>query len=148
MTIRQDETFDELFAQSWRNLDEHFYDAKFHGANWIKVRDKYRPIVKHCVLKEDLYVLISLMLGELNASHLGIKAICGQPEEYTAELGLIFDPTYRGPGLKIAEIVKRGPADKRGLNLKAGDIVLSIDGVDLTEEIDTSKLLNDKSAKS
>ena len=52
---------------------------------------KYQPVVKHIAVKEDLYALISLMLGELNASHLGIQGPPPQPEEYTAELGLLFD---------------------------------------------------------
>lgn len=144
MTVRQEETFNEIFEMGWRALHDQFYDPAFHGANWNKIREKYRPLVKHCVMKEDLYVLISLMLGELNASHLGISGKISTPEEYTADLGLIFDPTHRGAGLKIAEIVKRGPADKRGLNLKPGDIVLSIDGMELTEALDTARALNDK----
>jgi tricorn protease len=144
MTVRQEETFNEIFEMSWRALHDQFYDPAFHGANWNKIREKYRPLVKHCVMKEDLYVLVSLMLGELNASHLGISGKLSTPEEFTADLGLIFDPTHRGTGLKIAEIIKRGPADKRGLNLKPGDIVLSIDGVELTESLDTAKALNDK----
>ena len=109
MTVRQEETFAELFEQSWRALNENFYDPAFHGANWNKVREKYRPLVRHCAMKEDLYILISLMLGELNASHLGISGSIGVPEQFTADPGLIFDPAYRGPGLKIAEIVKPRP---------------------------------------
>ncbi len=84
------------------------------------------------------------MLGELNASHLGISGRLPTPEEVTADLGLIFDEAYRGPGLKIAEVLKRGPADRRGLNLKAGDIVLAIDGVELTDKVNVAQLLNDK----
>ena len=34
MTIKRDEEFAEMFEQSWRALDENFYDPKFHGANW------------------------------------------------------------------------------------------------------------------
>ena len=49
------------------------------------------------------------------------------PEQITADLGLVFDDKLPGPGLKVAEILKRGPADKRGLKLKAGDVILSID---------------------
>ena len=30
----------------------------------------------------------------------------------TADLGLLFDETYRGPGLKVSEVLKRGPADR------------------------------------
>ena len=74
MTIRQEEVFAEMFEQSWRALQESFYDADFlHGANWSAVRAKYRPLVKHVTMKEDLDTLISLMMGELNASHLGIS---------------------------------------------------------------------------
>ncbi len=64
------------------------------------------------------------MLGELNASHLGISGNIRSPEEVTADLGLLFDEGYKGPGLKIAEILKRGPADRRGLDLKVGDMIL------------------------
>ena len=118
-TVRRDEEFREMFAQSWRLLAEHFYDPAFHGANWTAVRAKYAGLVRHVALKEDLYALISLMLGELNASHLGIFGPSTPPEEMTADLGLLFDDSYRGPGLKVSEILKHGPADKRGLPLHA-----------------------------
>jgi tricorn protease len=144
MTIRQDEEFREMFEQSWHALRENFYDAKFHGANWEAVRLKYRPLIKHVALKEDLYALISLMLGELNASHLGITGFIPPPEERTAELGLLFDESYPGPGLKVAEILKRGPVDKRGLKLKAGDIIRAIDRVPITEQTCLERILNDK----
>lgn len=144
MTIRRAEEYQEIFDQSWRYLSEHFYDAKFHGVDWNSLRNKYRPLVKHCALKEDLYALISLLLGELNASHLGISGVLNAPDELTAELGLIFDDGYRGPGYKIAEVIKRGPADKRGLGLKKGDIILAVDGTELTEQTSLSKLLNGK----
>ncbi|MBI2806372.1 MAG: PD40 domain-containing protein [Planctomycetes bacterium] len=144
MAIRQDELFLEMFEQSWRALNEEFYDAKFHGADWKAIRTKYRPIVRHCVLKEDLYTLISLMLGELNASHLGISGKLGSPDQQTADLGLLFDPTHRGLDLKIAEILKGGPADQRGVNLRAGDRVVAIDGFALTPKTNVSRLLNDK----
>jgi tricorn protease len=144
MTIRAEEEFSEMFDQSWRYLSAYFYDPKFHGADWDAMRVKYRPLVKHVALKEDLYALIYLMMGELNASHLGVAGSTTPPEEPTADLGLLFDRTYRGKGLKIAEVLKRGPADKRGLNLKPGEFVLSIDGVPLDGGVDVSKQLNGK----
>jgi len=144
LNIHQDEEFGEMFEQSWRALDEHFYDAKFHGIDMETLRNKYRPLVKHVALREDLYALISIMMGELNASHMGISGFGKGPEEITADLGVIFDDSYPGPGLKITEILKRGPADKRGLNFKPGDIITAIDGTELTDQIDVSKLLNGK----
>ena len=63
MTVRRDEEFAEMFEQSWRALSDYFYDAKFHGADWKAVRAKYQPLVEHVAQSEDLYALVSLMLG-------------------------------------------------------------------------------------
>jgi tricorn protease len=147
MTIRREEVFAEMFEQSWRALHESFYDAKFHGANWNAVREKYRPLVGHVALKEDLYALISLMLGELNASHLGISGPIPVPEQATADLGLLFDDSYHGPGLKIAEVLRGGPADQRGIAIRPGDILLKIEGIDLSPGENLAKLLNDRAGE-
>src|SRR5262249_26033603 len=90
------------------------------------------------------YALLYLMMGELNASHLGVTGEVTRPEEPTADLGLIYDDAYRGKGLKIKEVLKRGPADRRGVNLKAGEYVVAVDGEEVTEKTDISKLLNGK----
>ena len=113
-----------MFDQSWRYLAENFYDAKFHGADWDAVRAKYRPLVKH-VAHEGGSVLPALSDdGRAERLAPGHQRLSSRtPEEQTADLGLIFDETLSGKGLKIAEILKRGPADRRGLNLKAGEFV-------------------------
>jgi tricorn protease len=144
MTVKNEELYEEMFDQSWRYLAEHFYDSKLHGSDWAAVRAKYRPLVKHVAVKEDLYALLHLMMGELNASHLGVSGFISAPEEATADLGLLFDENYRGRGLKVKEVLKRGPADRRGLAIKAGDVVTAIDGVEITPKLDVSKLLNGK----
>jgi tricorn protease len=144
MTIKAEEEYTEMFDQAWRYLAEHFYDKSFHGADWDAVRARYRPLVKHVTMKEDLYALLYLMMGELNASHLGVTGEVTRPEEPTADLGLIYDDSYRGKGLKIKEVLKRGPADRRGINLKAGEYVVAVDGEEVTEKTDISKLLNGK----
>jgi tricorn protease len=147
LSIKRDEEFAEMFAQCWRALSDQFYDKDFHGADWTAVRAKYAPLVGHCATREDLYALVSLMLGELNASHLGISGRLPGPDEPTADLGLIFDDRYAGPGLRIAEVLKRGPADKRGLNIKPGDVITHLDRVELTPAVNVSKLLNNKAGE-
>ncbi|WP_439622991.1 S41 family peptidase [Gemmata sp.] len=147
MTVRRDEEFAEMFVQCWRALSDSFYDSKHHGADWNSVRSRFQPLVGHVAQREDLYALVSLMLGELNASHLGISGKLPTPDEWTADLGLIFDEAHRGPGLKVAEVLKHGPADKRGLNIKPGDVVLGIDRVDLTGTVNVSRLLNNKTGE-
>ncbi|MBN9518227.1 PD40 domain-containing protein [bacterium] len=147
MTVRRDEEFAEMFAQSWRGLSDYFYDPAHHGADWNAVRAKYHALVPHVAMKEDLYALVSLMLGELNASHLGISGPLPTAQEPTADLGLVFDEAYRGPGLKVAEVLKRGPADRRGLGIKPGDVVVAIDRTELTPKVNVSQLLNNKATE-
>ena len=65
----------------------------------------------------------------------------------TADLGLVFDESYRGPGLKLAEILKHGPADKRGLALHARDVIVSIDRQPVTDSRELSELLNGKAGE-
>jgi tricorn protease len=62
----------------------------------------------------------------------------------TADLGLIFDDSYAGPGLRIADILKRGPADKRGINIKPSEVIVAIDDIELTDKVNVSELLNGK----
>jgi len=83
-----------------------------------ELEKSHRPLIERPA-RPDLYALISLLLGELNSSHLRIVGKLPTPNEPTADLGLLFDETHRGPGMKIADVLKRGPADKRGLGLRA-----------------------------
>ena len=147
LNVKRDDEFNEMFAQSWKALADNFYDAQYHGADWTAVRAKYAPLVPHCATREDLYSLVTLMLGELNASHLGISGNLPLPQENTADLGLLFDDAHAGPGLKVAEVLKRGPADKKGFALAAGDVITHIDRVELTAGVNVSKLLNAKAGE-
>ncbi len=144
MTVRTEEEYTEMFDQTWRYLAEHFYDSKFHGLDWYAMKNKYRPLVKHVALKEDLYSLLYLMMGELNASHLGVSGLAPPPGETTADLGLLFDAAYAGPGLKVSEVLKRGPADKRGMALKTNDVIVAVDGAEVDDKFNLSRALNGK----
>ncbi|HMP01043.1 MAG TPA: S41 family peptidase [Gemmatales bacterium] len=144
MKINRHELFQEMFEECCRKLKHRFYDDKLHGADWLAVRERYRPLVQHVTMHEDFYDLIHLMLGELNASHLGIGGRARQPDTQTAELGLLFDPTHRGRGLKIQQVLQNGPADLKGAPLAPGQFVLRIDDVEITETVNLSELLNDK----
>lgn len=144
MTIDREKDYLEIFDQSWREMHENFYDPKYHGVDWKAIRARYRPLVKHIALEEDLHALINLMLGELNASHLGIRNSDTKPDAQTAYLGMLFDEKYTGPGLKVTEILRRGPADRRGLKIAPGDIITQIDRMPITADSNLAKILNDK----
>ncbi|MBE6181972.1 MAG: peptidase S41 [Rikenellaceae bacterium] len=123
-----------------------FYNEKMHGVNWEMYRDAYRKFLPHINNNYDFAELLSEWLGELNVSHTGAsysaKARVGRT--VTAELGLFFDLTWKGDGLKVEEIVEQGPFDKAASEVEVGDIVEQIDGVKITAGMDYFPLLNRK----
>ena len=61
----------EVFRQAWTYMRDGFYDEKFHGADWSEVRAQFTPIVAGVRTPDELRRVLNLMIGELNASHLG-----------------------------------------------------------------------------
>lgn len=68
------------------------------------------------------------MLGELNGSHTGARYYSNGPTLSTATLGAFYDETYDGDGLKIKEILAKGPfaVKKRMLLLVASSRKLTV----------------------
>jgi C-terminal processing protease CtpA/Prc len=88
------------------------------------------------------------MLGELNISHSGATFSSSQPtDDATASLGLIFDPTYAGPGAKVVEVLREGPLDRAAVAIKPGMIVEAIDGRPIPANRDIAEFLNRKAGK-
>jgi C-terminal processing protease CtpA/Prc len=86
--------------------------------------------------------LLSLMIGELNASHLGAGAPAGAAQTTTGRLGVRFDrETYDSSGkLKIVEVIPLSPADVAGV--KAGDVIEAIEGVTVDARVNLDQLLD------
>jgi C-terminal processing protease CtpA/Prc len=92
--------------------------------------------------------LLSEFLGELNASHTGGRfAPQVQNGDATASLGLLYDETYDGDGVKVMEVLDGGPFMNAKTKIKKGVVIEKIDGDDIKENMDWNKLLNRKSGK-
>ncbi|MDX2033520.1 MAG: LpqB family beta-propeller domain-containing protein [Blastocatellia bacterium] len=124
----------EVFHQAWSYLRDHFYDENFHGVNWNTVRATYERQAAGARTPDELRRVINLMVGELNASHLGIS---GAPAAATTlpvgRLGLRFDRVeYETNGrLRVTEVIELGPAAIAG-TIKIGDYLHAVDGVELS----------------
>ncbi|NJB85340.1 tricorn protease [Lewinella marina] len=121
--------FEQMYYETWANLEENFYDKEFHGVNWREVREHYATFLPHVTSRHDLRRLINDMLGELNTSHFGFYST-GEEEETTfgtksMDLGLAFadDDPYRVTG-----VLTDGPADYYGVDIRPGDRLVAIDG--------------------
>ncbi|MDE6262972.1 MAG: PDZ domain-containing protein, partial [Muribaculaceae bacterium] len=127
---------------------EKFYTPGMHGVKWDELVDHYRRFLPHINNYGDFSEMLSELLGELNVSHTGSGYRPNRgADEQTADLGVIYDLTYAGPGLKIAEIVKGSPLDRADSQLRKGDVITSINGTKLTADTDFTSLLNGLSGK-
>lgn len=133
----------EIFKQVWTLQNKGFYDPNFHGANWNVVKDTYEPLAAGANTIEELRRILSLMVGELNASHSGISGPAGPVN--VGNLGLLYDKgEYEHNGLlKITEVVNLGPADVSG-KIQIGDYLTAIDGVLITATTNVDQLLENK----
>lgn len=131
-----------MFDYVHNEAKQRFYVADMNGVDWDGYAEHYRTFLPHINNNYDFADLLSELLGELNVSHSGSRYYPTGTKTPTASLGLLYDMTYDGDGMKVSEIVERGPFDRASSDLKAGDIIEKINGVELTADTDISSLLN------
>lgn len=132
----------QKLKEAWAWLDRWFYDPQFHGINWRKTYERYKELIHDAVTSEGIDDIILMMLGELAASHLGILSPREHaPQTPVADLGVSFDPTHQGQGLKIAYIRPKGPATHRRQRLHKGEILLAVDKIPLLPNENLYRLL-------
>lgn len=124
--------FYQMFEEFWANMEENFYNETFHGVDWEKIRDQYRTYLPFVTSRKDLRRMNNDMLGELNSSHLGFNSNGSEENEFysTASLstGLIFE--NENP-YKVASVVKRGPLDVSGKDVRVGDELVAVNGMNV-----------------
>lgn len=139
-----------MFDNMAREEAQRFYVADMHGVDWPKMTATYRRFLPYINNKYDYADLLSELLGELNVSHTGARFTSSSDtrvDDRTASLGLIYDPAYTGPGLRIAEVLEQGPLFGITPAIEPGDIITAIDGADISPENPADILLNEKSGK-
>lgn len=136
------------FQQAWAWLDERFYSHDLHGVDWKAAYDRYAPHCTGTLTPNDFTILVNKMIGELNASHLGCSPPpSGLTGKDTARLGITPDFGYRGPGIKVAEVMPFGPCDQPNATVAVGEFVVAIDGEDVSLNEKTYQLLADQAGK-
>ena len=118
----------EAFRQAWTYLRDQFFDEKMNGVDWNAVRTAYEPRVAGARTPDEMRRILSMMLGELNASHMGISAPPPGTQISLGRLAADFDRAEYASGgrLKVAAVVPLGPAVIAGL--KAGDYITQVNG--------------------
>jgi tricorn protease len=131
--------FNQMFDEAWAQMEENYYDEKFHGINWKKVKEYYKQFLPNLNNRSDLRFLLNDMLGELNSSHQGFNSF-GLDETIaltnrTMETGVLFE---ENDPYKVKYVVKRSAADKKGVDIKPGDVLVKVNGETVKTDMDRS----------
>ena len=128
----------EMFGEAWRLERDFFFSPETNGVNWDRVRVQYEPFLPLLACREDLNYVIGEMIGELHNSHTYVGGGDDFKNPYVptglpgADLALdrasglyTFAKVYAGDNSKPS---LRSPLSEPGVNVKAGDYLLAVNG--------------------
>lgn len=139
------------FDQGWRAMRDRFYDPAMNNRDWDAIRKKYRPVAAQCLGQREFTDLMNMMLGELNASHMGhrggsdaLPRTSGGGSSWspmTYHLGLRYQLSGPKKGLVVSSVIPNSPCDRKRSKVHANEVLVAIDGVEITGDTDVDKLL-------
>ncbi|HWM93724.1 MAG TPA: S41 family peptidase [Thermoanaerobaculia bacterium] len=151
------EEWTQIFDEVWRRYRDFFYVENMHGYDWAALREQYRPLVAHVGHRSDLNYVIGEMIAELSVSHAYVVGGDFQlPERPRVALpGARFELDGKAGRYRISKIfrgqndeaVYRSPLTEVGVDVKAGDYVLAIDGEELVAKDNPYRLLRHKAGR-
>jgi tricorn protease len=131
----------QIFDEAWRINRDYFYDPGMHGADWPAMKEKYAQFLPHLSCRADLNRVIMWMCSELSVGHHRVGGGDWMAEADQVKGGLLgADYTIEQNRYRIARVFEglnwnpelRSPLTEPGLNVKAGEFLLKVNGVELT----------------
>lgn len=150
MFLDPNEEFRQIFNEGWRNQRDYLYVPNMHGTNWVKDREMYGALLPYVKHRADLNYLLDMMGSEIAIGHSYVRggdmpdvpAISGgllgadlAIESSRYRITRIFDNENWNPDL-------RSPLAVPGVNVKTGDYILAINGVELKAPDNIYRLLD------
>jgi tricorn protease len=148
------EEWAQIFDEVWRRYRDFFYVKNMHGYDWKAIGARYRALLPHVGHRSDLNYVLGEMVAELNVGHAYIEGGDYQvPQRPKVGLpGARFELDAAAGRYKLARILTghneeeryRSPLTEVGVDVKPGDYVLAIDGMELKADDDPYRLLRHK----
>ncbi len=144
----------EIFDEVWRRYRDFFYVKNMHGYDWKAIGDRYRQLLPYVAHRSDLNYVLGEMVAELNVGHAYIEGgdfeIPDRPK--VALPGARFALDQKAGRYTIAKIFRgqneeekyRSPLTEVGIEVKEGEYILAIDGVELKGNDNPYRLLQHK----
>ncbi|AUC15996.1 MdsD protein [Tenacibaculum sp. SZ-18] len=131
---------EQIFDEGIRALTAGFYDPNFHGYDWKSLVKKYKPWVLAATTHEDYTYMFNLLLGQLNASHMGYRGFA--PRNESEKIGLLgLEVKNVSNGVKVEYVLSNSVADKIKSKLNVGDVITSVNGTKIDSKTNFYSLL-------
>lgn len=146
MTMKLDpkEEWRQIFDEVLRTQRDFFYDPNYHGVNLGQLKQKYAPYVESVMSRADLNYLLEDMLGELSVGHMFVSG--GDiPSDSGPGVGLLGAEYELDHGrYRFAKVFSgenwnpnlRAPLSAPGVEVKAGEYLLEVDGKEIRSSDD------------
>lgn len=131
----------QIFNEVWRLERDYFYSANMHGVDWPKMKERFGQLLPYVSHRSDLTYILGEMIGELDCSHsyVGGGDVPAVDKVSVGLLGADIELDAAAGRYRIRRILegqnwiegRRSPLTEPGINAKAGDYILAIDGKDL-----------------
>lgn len=129
--------FNEMFFETWANLDENYYDDQFHGVKWEQMKDRYAAFLPYITSRNNLRTLLTDLQGELNSSHQGFYSSGTEEKTFYSEKALATGILFNNEmPYTVDRVIKNSPADKAGIDIKKGDVLTEVNGKVVDKNID------------
>ncbi|MEM1012261.1 MAG: S41 family peptidase [Planctomycetota bacterium] len=119
----QEQKFRELAA----TLGMLFYHPTMKGLDWPALTDRYAQLARLTRTGDEFETVGNKLLGELNASHLGVTApgTFNPTARRFGQLGVRTDVV--DDGFEVTDVLATGPAGVGDFKLEIGDIISAIE---------------------
>lgn len=130
----------QAFDEAWRLQRDFFWAPDMAGQDWDSVYKRYRPIVDRLGSHDDLVDLLWEIHGELGTSHAYVKPAAVTEAGRNGQGRLGAELQLGSKGWEITRILAgessdplaTSPLTRPGADAKVGDVLLAIDGVELS----------------
>jgi tricorn protease len=150
--------WEEIFAEAWRINRDYFYDPHMHGADWPAMRKKYAEFLPHLATRGDLNRVLRWMMSELAVGHSYLLAAGDRPTERKPVPGGLLGADYEiaNGRYRFAKVYGglnwspelRAPLTAPGVDVKAGEYLLSVRGKELKSPTELYSLFENTANKS
>jgi tricorn protease len=129
----------QIYNETWRIERDFFYDPHYHGLDLEKAKRKYAPYLDGIASRDELTYLFQECLGELTVGHMFVGD-GEKPETKKIKTGLLgADYSLENGRYRVAKVFSgenwnpgnEAPLTQPGVNVKAGDYILAVNGRDL-----------------